>query len=109
MIFFPGPGIGILSPKECSRPLAAEKKKQAWHNIGVTVYRPEVAETRRAGSRLRGGPGNRVLGQRGGPARELDRGQALEPKIDADKRAEYYEYWNRAVLGPSPGSPAGPF
>jgi hypothetical protein len=29
--------------------------------------------------------------------------------MDADKRAEYYEYWNRAVLGPSTGSPDGPF
>ena len=29
--------------------------------------------------------------------------------MDADKRAEYYEYWNRAVLGPLTGSPDGPF
>ena len=45
--------------------------------LGVPVIRPQVAETTALGRRLRGRPRHRLLGQPGGPARELAGGQAL--------------------------------
>ena len=65
--------------------------------LGVPVIRPGGGRDDRARRVLRGRPGRRVLEQHAGGARQLGRGQALEPKMDAAKRDAYYKEWKKAV------------
>ena len=49
--------------------------------LGVDVVRPVVRRDHRAGCRLRGGPGGRVLGRPVRPAGQLAGGQTLDPDV----------------------------
>ena len=66
--------------------------------LGVPVIRPRGRRDDRARRRLRRRAGDRVLEQRGGPARELGRGQALGARRwTPTKRDAYYKDWKKAV------------
>ena len=66
--------------------------------LGVPVIRPKVRRDHRARRRLRGGPGDRVLGRVRGPARELGRGQALGARRWTPPSAtSTTSYWKKAV------------
>ena len=65
--------------------------------LGVPVIRPTVAETTALGAAYAGRPRGRLLERARGPARELGRGQAVEPQMDAKQRRQGVPHWKKAV------------
>ncbi len=65
--------------------------------LGVPVIRPEVAETTALGAAYAAGLATGFWNSEEDLRENWREGKRWEPKMDADKRDEYYKYWKRAV------------
>ena len=65
--------------------------------LGVPVYRPEVAETTALGAAYAAGLATGFWNSEEDLRENWAEDKRWEPKMDADKRDEYYKYWKKAV------------
>ena len=65
--------------------------------LGVPVYRPEVAETTALGAAYAAGLATGFWDSEEDLRENWAEDKRWEPKMDADKRDEYYKYWKKAV------------
>ncbi|MFZ0090634.1 MAG: glycerol kinase GlpK [Solirubrobacteraceae bacterium] len=65
--------------------------------LDVPVIRPEVAETTALGASYAAGLATGFWNSEEDLRENWAEGKRWEPKMDADKRDEYYKYWKRAV------------
>jgi glycerol kinase len=65
--------------------------------LGVPVYRPEVAETTALGAAYAAGLATGLWNSEEDLRENWREDKRWEPKMDAEKRDEYYKYWKRAV------------
>jgi glycerol kinase len=65
--------------------------------LGVPVIRPEVAETTALGAAYAAGLATGLWNSEDDLRENWREDKRWEPKMDADKRDEYYKYWKKAV------------
>jgi glycerol kinase len=65
--------------------------------LGVPVIRPEVAETTALGAAYAAGLATGLWNSEDDLRENWREGKRWEPKMDAEKRDEYYRYWKKAV------------
>jgi glycerol kinase len=65
--------------------------------LGVPVYRPEVAETTALGAAYAAGLATGFWNSEEDLRENWAEDKRWEPKMDAEKRDEYYKYWKKAV------------
>jgi glycerol kinase len=65
--------------------------------LGVPVIRPEVAETTALGAAYAAGLATGLWDSEDDLRENWREDKRWEPKMDADKRDEYYKYWKKAV------------
>jgi glycerol kinase len=65
--------------------------------LGVPVIRPEVAETTALGAAYAAGLATGLWNSEEDLRENWREDKRWEPKMDADKRDEYYKYWKKAV------------
>jgi glycerol kinase len=65
--------------------------------LGVPVIRPEVAETTALGAAYAAGLATGLWNSEDDLRENWREGKRWEPKMDSEKRDEYYKYWKKAV------------